>query len=171
MANIVQAEKILKKQYLDLKFKYKHYKAYLECQKEKLFKKDTEDIDENLFEELSTVYKDIPSLFLKVVCQIDYPFSPPLIKIHNTVPLFHPNIDSEGIVSLEILSTWSVTTNLLHLVESVEKILIEPDLRFVTNLQAAQEYENNKALYYLRAIDIALQTHEMNFPDFKNESF
>ena len=186
MSNIIQAEKLLKKQYLDLKFKYKcfpatiffsqlndgipdkHYKAYLECKKEKLLAKDTE---EDLFEELSTVYKDMPSLFLKIICQIDYPFSAPLIKIHNAVPLFHPNINSEGIVSLEFLSTWSVATNLVQLVEAVEKILIDPDLRFVTNSEAAKEYENDKFSYYLKAINTALQTHELNFPNFKNEPF
>jgi ubiquitin-protein ligase len=178
---------LLQKQYANLKAKYKcvsmttfftqindgipdkHYKAYLEMTKEKLL---NGAVDENLLEELSTVYKDIPSLSVRIIPKLDYPFSSPLLRI-NKPYLFHPNIDEEGNIRLEILSSWSVANSLLELVQAVEKVLIEPNLNpiNIANSEAAKEYENDKVSYYLKAIDIALNIHETNFPDFKNESF
>mmetsp|Transcript_14029 Transcript_14029/g.21122 ORF Transcript_14029/g.21122 Transcript_14029/m.21122 type:complete len:191 (+) Transcript_14029:109-681(+) len=82
------------------------------------------------------LWKDSTYLFTIDVPE-SYPFNAP--KVHCHTPIFHPNIDLEGHVCLNILrSDWSPVLNLKHVIFGLLTLFHEPNPQDPLNKQAAQ---------------------------------
>lgn len=71
-----------------------------------------------------------PISYLFFVLMFRFPFEPPLINFIS--PIYHPNIDSDGRICLDILKLppkgcWRPTCSLLHLLHSIKILLLEPN--------------------------------------------
>ena len=75
-----------------------------------------------------------------------YPFEPPLFYF--LTPIFHPNIDEFGLVSIDILMCqWSMCLCLDKIILSVQSILDDPNVDGFVNAHAAKLFKENKKEY------------------------
>ena len=73
-----------------------------------------------------------------------YPDSPPKVKFLS--PMFHPNVDSCGNVTLDILGcAWMKNLHVSHICESIKALLSKPSLN-----KAARLYFENRDVYNAR---------------------
>ncbi|XP_071495929.1 probable ubiquitin-conjugating enzyme E2 C [Diadema antillarum] len=74
-----------------------------------------------------------------------YPYSPPTIKF--VTPIFHPNIDQEGNICLDILKeNWSALYEVSQILMSLQILLGDPNNDSPLNVQAADMW-SNQVLY------------------------
>lgn len=67
----------------------------------------------------------------------DYPFKPPTIRFDT--PMFHPNVDLQGNICLDILKDkWSAAYSVQTILISLQSLLGEPNNDSPLNSQAAQ---------------------------------
>jgi ubiquitin-conjugating enzyme E2 M len=72
----------------------------------------------------------------------NFPYSPP--KIHCLTKIYHPNIDFDGNVCLNILKQdWNPTFCVLSCIVGVYFLFVEPNPNDPLNQEAAQEMKNN----------------------------
>lgn len=71
----------------------------------------------------------------------DYPFSAPTIKF--TSPCFHPNVDENGNICLDILKDkWSASYSVTTILQSLRSLLGDPNNESPLNSQAAKLWQN-----------------------------
>ena len=88
--------------------------------------------------------------FFKLEFPNDYPLKP--FKIQFTTKIYHPNITSDGEVSLEILRTdWNPFWTISKVLSSLITLISNPDPIFHVNPEIAQVYKMNRDLYKLNA--------------------
>ena len=77
----------------------------------------------------------------------DFPFNPP--KFIFQTKIFHPNIDSDGVVSVDILrAKWSPgLQKFANIIYSVQSLLDDPNADEFVNKEAAKLYKENKDAY------------------------
>ncbi|XP_022094482.1 probable ubiquitin-conjugating enzyme E2 C isoform X1 [Acanthaster planci] len=74
----------------------------------------------------------------------DYSVSAPKVKF--LTPCFHPNVDTEGNICLDILKEeWVPTYTVSSILLSIQGLLAAPNIKSPLNLQAAQLWENPAA--------------------------
>ncbi|CAK9299395.1 unnamed protein product [Gordionus sp. m RMFG-2023] len=75
-----------------------------------------------------------------------YPHEPPKVKCETMV--YHPNIDLEGNICLNILrEDWKPVLTINSLIYGLHYLLLEPNAEDPLNKEAAEELKNNKRLF------------------------
>ncbi|KAL6769406.1 hypothetical protein ACKKBG_A30880 [Auxenochlorella protothecoides x Auxenochlorella symbiontica] len=76
----------------------------------------------------------------------DYPFKPPTVKFET--PCFHPNVDLQGNICLDILKEkWSAAYSVRTVLQSIQSLLADPNNDSPLNVQAAKLWDQDQAVY------------------------
>ena len=106
--------------------------------------------------------------FLNIHFPIEYRAKPP--KITFITKIYHPNINSNGIISLDILmDQWSPALIISKTLLSISSLLSQPNPDNPINYEAAKLYKTNKYEYYKKAREWAIKYAEA--PKLQNELF
>ncbi|KAI9138335.1 ubiquitin-conjugating enzyme/RWD-like protein [Paraphysoderma sedebokerense] len=103
-----------------------------------------------------------------LICTVPdvYPHQPPLVKF--VTPIYHPNIDSNGRICLEILKTgresgWKPGYNLRSVFLSIVELLREPNPDDPLVAAIANEFKLNRPLFERKAKDYTAQHASSTF--------
>jgi ubiquitin-conjugating enzyme E2 C len=81
------------------------------------------------------------SFKLNISFPADYPYSPPQITFAS--PIFHPNVDQNGAICLDILQDkWSAIYNVRTTLLSIRSLLTDPNNQSPLNTMAAQMWSS-----------------------------
>eukprot|EP00916_Digyalum_oweni_P027135 GHVL01044536.1.p1 GENE.GHVL01044536.1~~GHVL01044536.1.p1 ORF type:complete len:214 (-),score=18.73 GHVL01044536.1:80-721(-) len=78
-----------------------------------------------------------------------YPMKPPRVKF--IVPVFHPNVNSDGSICLSLITTsWSPTLGVANVLVAIQSLLLSPKLTSPANEDAASLYLHDLPTYTKR---------------------
>ena len=90
------------------------------------------------------------TFFLDIIIPEDYPFVPPKIKFITRV--YHPNIDLNGTISLDILDyNWTMALTIEKVVLSISSLLTDPNPDDPLVPEIAELYKENIIQYEANA--------------------
>ncbi|OCB90038.1 ubiquitin conjugating enzyme [Sanghuangporus baumii] len=109
-------------------------------------------VGEDLFKWRATImgpqdspYKD-GVFFLNIHFPTDYPFKPP--KVNFVTKIFHPNINSDGSICLDILrDQWSPALTVTKVLLSISSLLTDPNPDDPLVPEIANMYKTDRAKY------------------------
>ncbi|CAF3867148.1 unnamed protein product [Rotaria sp. Silwood1] len=82
-----------------------------------------------------------------------YPFKAPEVRF--ITPIYHPNVDHDGKISIDILyegGGFKPTTTLVDIVKAIVDLIDNPDLNRVLQTNTAAEYSQNRAEFDDKAL-------------------
>ncbi|XP_066106557.1 ubiquitin-conjugating enzyme E2 D3-like [Saccopteryx bilineata] len=83
----------------------------------------------------------------------DYPISPP--KITFTTPIYHPNVDKYGAVSMDLLWLgWSLMITISQILQSVRSLLCQPVLDDMTYVEIGGLYLEDRVKFHSKAREL-----------------
>ena len=86
----------------------------------------------------------------------EYPMVPPQVLF--LTPICHPNINAEGVISLNILqSDWTPALTFVVVVRSLEALLSDPNFDEPIVPELAEMYRTDKQLYWRKAEEMKRQ--------------
>jgi ubiquitin-protein ligase len=93
---------------------------------------------------------------LQLTFTSEYPFKPPIVRFET--PCFHPNVDMQGNICLDILKEkWSAAYSVRTVLQSIQSLLGDANIDSPLNVHAAKMWEAscNGAEYR----DLVIRTH------------
>ena len=82
----------------------------------------------------------------------EFPFKPPEVRF--VTPIYHPNVDEQGKICVDLLNsseTWKPTTPLVDVVKAVVDLIDNPKIDHALNAEIASEYTSNKSEFDKKA--------------------
>ncbi|CAF4860108.1 ubiquitin-conjugating enzyme E2 C [Pieris napi] len=102
---------------------------------------------ENLFKWIGTINGPLDTVYaghkykLALEFPNSYPYAPPLVKF--ITPCFHPNVDTCGLICLDILKDkWTALYDVRTVLLSIQSLLAEPNTQSPLNQQASCLWAN-----------------------------
>lgn len=110
-------------------------------------------IDNNLFHWKAQIYGPIKTPYeggifhLNILFPLEYPFKPP--KINFDTKVYHPNINSTGIICMDILKdNWSPLMTINKLLLSICSLLNDPNPNDPLEPEIANEFIKDKKKFF-----------------------
>ncbi|ESO12835.1 hypothetical protein HELRODRAFT_62061 [Helobdella robusta] len=95
-----------------------------------------------------------------------YPFDPPQVKFNT--PIYHPNIDSQGRICLNLLSKgtgpdgWSCSLTIEKVLLSIQALISNPNPDDPLDPDIALEFKNNRQLFDEKAKELTKKCASQN---------
>jgi len=90
---------------------------------------------------------------IEIKLPAEFPFKPPEVRF--VTPIYHPNVDEQGKICVDLLNsseTWKPTTPLVDVVKSVVELIDNPKIDHALNAEIASEYTTNKSEFDRKAL-------------------
>lgn len=90
---------------------------------------------------------------LKITFPLEYPFKPPSIVFAK--PIYHPNVEENGRTCFPAINpnSWKASTSVQEILEELNNMLANPDVKYALRSDAAKTYTENRDLYFQKVAE------------------